>query len=409
MKKTALFLTVILCMTLIIAPASADSSAAAYLQEYYGITLPENVSADAFNSALAALGARPVDAAPLTLADAVTGAVRLAGMEELAMTYVNDELPQKAADTLSDFGVSTDEAHAPYLACALDLGLADPSRDPAGPVSADAAADLLYRAAEMAGKGRHYIGRLSDPGILMEVGSMMNAAAIFDSEKLNESGMDIIISGAATGYSLKYAGFDARFYEENTLRYGHSDAGHILQLIGLLKSEGYDALVQIEPKVSVYEYLPEWGEPMPSTPTYTVREVTEGGSFAFALEFELVLEFDTAEQKEAFHSLIETYAKKYDSRVDAEDNVTAKLLAGSWWQPFYYSRTEMENGVYLPLTDRMIVSDDGFYTLRSSGLPEDSEAFMAAAAAYDPDMTVTEQTIWVDPAFYRYITGEDHQ
>ncbi len=82
---------------------------------------------------------------------------------------------------------------------------------------------------------------------------------------------------------MKYIGFDAQFLEENTLRYGHDSKMHLFQLIALMQSEDLDAYLQIEPKVSVYEYMLEWGAPKSATPTYAVRGMIDGRYFAFFL------------------------------------------------------------------------------------------------------------------------------
>ena len=408
MKKTISVLFTILCLLLLQTVVSADENAQSYLNAYYGISFSEEVSMDDYNTALIMLGAEPLSGDDFNLAAAVVGAVQLAEMDELALTYTNEKAGQKAFKTLEKEGISVNDAYVPYIACALDLGLID-DNDFNGPVSAQTAAVLLYRAAELSGKGRRSLGRLSDDFILNHVRDILDSTIIFDEPEMNLAGINILVNEAATGYSLKYNGYDANFIEENTIRYGHDDPTHLLQLIALLQREGFDGYVQIEPKVSVYEYMPEWGEPRPSTVTYSVREMTEGRFFAFSAEYELAIEFDTAAQKEAFHDLIETYAKKYDDRVDADGNPMKGLLAQSWWQPFYYSMTEMENQEFEALTDNVIFNADHTFSIRSTGLPEQSAAIAEAAADVNPDLQAEERTIYVNPAFYRYITGSDYQ
>lgn len=403
-KKLFVVLTALLCLVLIRTSAMARENAAAYLESYYGISFAgNNVSAEDFNAALIALGADPLDSDTLTLADAAVGAVRLANMEELALAYAG-----KADAILADEEVRVDEKYVPYVAIALEQELVDDDDNFNGPVSARSAAKLLYRAAEISGKGRNYIGKVSDDDILVRLRSEFNGLAIFDYEALSDAGIEILANGATTGYSMKYAGFDARFMEENTLRYGHDSADHIMQLIGLLKAEGIDAYVQMEPKVSVYEYMLDWGEPSVPTPTYEVRKVDDR-YFAFAIEFDVALEFDSIAEKESFHGLIETYAKKYDDIVDADGNPTKPLLTSSWWQPLYFSSTGMENAEFKPLVDNVVTYEDSAYSIHSFSVPENSEAVAEAVNSIDEDLVVTPRTIIVNPAFYRYITGEDYQ
>lgn len=408
-KKLFVVLLAIVCAVLTQISVFADENAAAYLKEYYDISFEGEVSAEEYNAALTALGADPLEVDSLTLADAVVGAIRLAGMEELAKVYASADFPADAASVLAQIGITTDETLAPYIACALDRKLVSQEADFAGPLTADTAASMLYRAAEMSGKGRRYIGRLSDENFLMELRSFLNSVAIFDDEKLSEAGIEIIVSEATTGFSLKYDGYDAHFLEENTLRYGHDSITHLIQLAALMKTGGFDAYVQVEPKVSVYEYMLDWGEPGAPTPTYAVSEVEEGRYFAFATEFDVAFEFDTAAQKEGFHNLIESFAKKYDSVFDADGNYVKPLIASSWWQPLYFSRTEMENEEFMPLVDNVITSDDSFYSVHSFSLPENTDAIIEAAEQIDPELSVEPAAIYVNPAFYRYITGEDYQ
>ena len=405
-KVLSLVLTLTLALT---CTAFAEERAAEYLNEYYGIAFEGEVDADAFNAALSALGAEGIEVESLTLADAVVAAVKLADMENLALTYINDDAPDKASNVLADEEVTVDEIYAPYVACALDLDLVDDDADFSAAVSAKDAAELLYKAAEIAGKGRHYIGRVSDDDILSTLRSTLESFVIFDEETLTNLGTEIVLRGATTGYNLKYAGYDANFLEEYTLKYGHSDYTHAVQLIALLNSEDFDAYIQIEPKVSVYEYMLDWGDPGEPTPTYAVRQVTEDRYLCYAIEYDMMLEFETIEQKEAFHDLIETYAKKYDDSFDADGNLTEKLLTGAWWQPLYSSTTEMQNGEFELLYDNIVYDETGMYSIHPFSLPDNTEAIAEVVKEVAPELSVSLVPFQVNPAFYRYITGTDHQ
>lgn len=408
-NRILVILSVILCTIFLCSAVHADEKAADYLHEYYGVTFEGEVTKEAYNAALIAMGAEGVDCEILTLADAVVGAVRLAGLEELALTYVNEKAPQKAAAILADEHITVDDKFVPYVACALELGLVSDNNDFSGSVNAETVISMLYRAAEIAGKGRHYIGRLSDDDILTKAQSVMTSDLIFSEDVLDTVGINILVEDASTGYSLKYNPDNARFLEKFTIRYGHDNIIHLVQLIGLLKSEDYDAYVQIERKVSVYEYMLEWGLPKAPTPTYVVKEMLPDRYFAFALEYELVLEFDTSEKKEEFHELIEAYAKKYDDRVDADGNIIKELLYQSFWQPLYYSLTEMENKEYEVLTDNVIFNADGDFSIHSISVADKAEAVALAVADVAPELKVERETIYANPAFYRYLTGIDYQ
>lgn len=403
-KKCFIVLIALLCAVLFQSSVMAKENAAAYLKEYYNITFTGgNVTLDEFNTALIALGAEPLETKSLTVGDGVVAAVRLADMEELALAYAG-----KADAILRDEEVVVPEEIAPYAAIALELDIADDDDNFEGPLSVRKAAEMLYRAAEIGGKARHYIGRISDDEILSDVRATMAGISIFDDITLSDAGIEILINGATTGFSIKYAGYDACFLEENTLRYGHDDATHVLQLVALLKTAGYDAYVQVEPKVSVYEYMPEWGDPGDPTPTYAVKELDDR-YFAYAIEFDVAFEFDSAFEKEEFHQLVESYAKKYDDIVDEDGNPTKPLLASSWWQPLYYSSVEMKNNEFTALVDNVITYEDSPYSIHSFSLAENSDAVAEAAKSIDDDLMVMPRTIYVNPAFYRYISGTDHQ
>ena len=170
----------------------AEERPAEYLSAYYNVSFEGEVTVEAFNDALSALGEPAVEGD----ADAgrrVVAAVKLADMDELALSYVNADAPDKAANVLAEEGVTVDEAYQPYVACALDLDLVDDDADFAGAVSAEQAAELLYKAAEMAGMGRHYIGRVSDDDILTVLRSTLDSFIIFDEETLSNLGTEIVL------------------------------------------------------------------------------------------------------------------------------------------------------------------------------------------------------------------------
>lgn len=403
MNKLIKVLTLVLalvCLLTFAAFADEDEmKAAAYLSEYYGIELGEDVTLEDVNAALTALGEEPIE----TEMDVVVALAKIAGCEELALSYIHDDAPDKAAKVLADEDMELTEeeaAYAPYVACLLDMDVIDD----------DATfAEMLYKALEIGGKGRHYIGRVSDDDILSVLNAQLNTFINFDNEQLTNLGTEIVLRGATTGYNLKYAGYDANFLNDYTLQYGHSDYTHAVQLIALMESEDFDAYIQIEPKVSVYEYMIEWGEPGEPTPTYAVKQVTEDRYLCYAMEYDMKLEFDTIEEKEAFHSLIETYAKKYDESYDAEGNLTEKLIAGSWWQPLYSSTTEMQNEEFGLLYDNVIYDASGMYSIHPFSLPDATQAIADVVAEVEPELAVSLVEIHVNPAFYRYITGESHQ
>ena len=406
-KYSALTAVMVLALAGSVRADTEETKAEEYLSEYYNIEpfSAEDDDLAAVNAALTALGGQALEGDTVDPEAFIAEGIRIAGLEELALSYENNANPDKALDILDREEVTVEnEEYAPYVACALDLGLLDVSGADDGVME-----EYLYRCAEISGMGRHYIGRVSDPEILNRIQTIMNEMVLFDEKTLSDLGKEIVLSGATTGYGLKYSEYDAHFLADYTIKYGHSDYRHAVQLVGLLRSEGMDAYIQIEPKISVYEYMTEWGDPGEPTPTYAVVEAEEGRYLCYAVEYDMELEFDTTEDREAFHQLIEDYAKKYDDRVDGDGNVTARLLAGSWWQPLYSSLTPMENEEFSELVDNIIYDSTGAYSIHPFSLPEKSEEIVEKAKEIAPELEVSPVTIYVNPAFRRYITGEDYQ
>lgn len=373
-----------------------------YLFNYYGIEPGQELTPENVNEMLGAVGGEPIKAEALSDGAVIEAGIKLAGLDELAQSYMNDAAPDKAAGVLEANGILTEEEYVPYVACAADLELY--AKDTPFDVKT-----FLYRCLEIAGKGRHYLGRVTDADLMEEMRAVLDSMSIFDNWELDAVGTELVMDGIVTGYGLKYAGYDARFLDAYTLKYSHSDYQHAIQLVGLLRSEGMDAYVQIEPKVSIYEYLKEWGTPAAPSSTYAVQQTDNGRYLCYSVEYDLMIEFDSADDKEKFHGLIETYAKKYDDRVDENGNVTAKLLAESWWQPLYSSGTPMRNSEFQEMIDNTVYDRTGKYSIHTFTLTEGADAVVDKVGEIAPELTMSPFKVYVNPAFVRYITGEDHQ
>ena len=107
--------------------------------------------------------------------------------------------------------------------------------------------------------------------------------------------------------------------------------------------------------------------------------------------------------------MIESYAKKYDDRVDENGEATAKLLAESWWQPLYSSLTVTNEGVFGELTDNVIYNSEGTYAIHSFTAPDQAAAVGDVVKEAAPELEANTVSMYVNPAFIRYMTGEDHQ
>ena len=384
------------------AASAAYEKADEYLFSYYGIEPDQEITLKSVNEMLKALGGEPITGEALSDGAVIKAGIQLAGLDELAQSYLNEAAPDKAAKVLEERGILTEEEYMPYVACAADLDLYAKDR----PFDVKL---FLYRCMEIAGKGRHYIGRITDDDLMEEMHMMLDSMSIFENWELEDVGTKLVLDGIVTGYGLKYAGYEAHFLDPYTIKYSHSDYQHAVQLAGLMRSEGMDGYIQLEPKVSVYEYLKEWGTPPAPSPTYAVQETENGRFLCYSIEYDLMIEFDSAEDKEKFHGLIENYAKKYDDRVDEEGNVTAKLLAESWWQPLYSSATPVKNGEFQEMIDNVVYDRTGKYSIHTFTLSEGTSAVTNKVAEIAPELEMSPFKIYVNPAFIRYVTGTDHQ
>ncbi len=374
-----------------------------YLEFYFGINeVPEVISGVFLEGALNKVSDKKLEELSkkeeaVSYIEAVKLAVKAANFEELALGYTKEKIAGK--------GPLADIAHedAAYVACALDTGLISKSALSSmnQAISQEDAINLMMAVADANGKARNFLGYTNEEDIY---GKLMNAAkeaTLFENEKLQEIGEQAVMNGVTTGYNLLNTHHSANFIPELTLRYGHSTTAHATQLIGLLNSEGIVAKVQLEPKTSVFQYLPEWGDVPPAAPDYRVEVVNEDLMLAYSLEYDLVFEFETVEDKVRFNDIVEAYAKKDDDNPEGEG-----LLLDSWWQPLYVSTVEMGEG-YKEIYNNVIT--DGHYSLNPFSLAEDKEEVLIGLQAIDPSIEVSQVKMWCNDAFYRYLSGESHQ
>ena len=373
-----------------------------YLELYFGINeVPEVISGVFLEGAMNKVSDKTFNelsnVEAVKYVEAVKLAVKAANFEELALGYTTEKIAGKKLAT------DITKENAAYVACALDTGLISEAALSRmnQTISQEATINLLMAVADANGNARNFLGYTNDSDIYGKLMKASEEAALFENEKLQAIGEQAVMKGVTTGYNLLNTQYSANFIPELTLRYGHSTHIHAVQLIGLLNSEGIVAKVQLEPKTSIFEYLPEWGDVPPATPDYRVEVVNENLMLAHSLEYDLVLEFETAKDKVRFNDIVETYAKKNDDNPDGKG-----LLLASWWQPLYVSPVEMGEG-YKEIYNNVIT--DGNYSLNPFSLPEDKEKVLQGLQAIDPSIEVNQVKMWCNDAFYRYLSGESHQ
>ncbi|XID94063.1 hypothetical protein ACF3MZ_05945 [Paenibacillaceae bacterium WGS1546] len=381
---------------------------AAYLQEKYGIAVADSWTRGQFAKALNAIAGSESEktvvltgnaSEPLKAIEAVSLALKAADLEELAYTY--SAAKAKSALAWLKLGWKSEDYaadQAKILAAAVDAGLLSSSfyaeirNDDTA--SASLIAILLGKVLEAKGQYKSYLGYTTDADILARLGDAYRTSDIIQAPELRQVVDEALKQDLVTGYNLKDSRYDANFLDSLSVVYGHSDFKHALQLIGLLRSEKIKAKVQFEPKTSAFIYLKEWGEPGESD-LYEVVQIENGNYIQYAKEYDLAFEFASAADKARFDRIILTYAKKN------EDNQSG-LIYGSWWQPLYYSLTELAN--YKQISNNKI-SAGGYYA-QSFSLKEQSAAVTEGFKKIDSELEVVNYDFWVDEPFYNYLQGE---
>lgn len=363
----------------------ADPKAAEYLTEYFKVEpMTGTVSAETYTAALAAVfGEDAVAMTGTTVADAVKATVENCGLKELPALYTAEKA---AASTAGVKGVT--EENAATVATALDAALASGTWNYAAELDGDTATQLLMNAVNIAGKGRNYLGNTTDT----DIAAKMRAAfgAFYDFHELNDDaianlwklGEAIVDRKATTGFGLCSSDYDARFLNKYTLQYSHDSINNAVQLVALMASEGINAKVALEPKVSIYQW---------------------DGHLNAGMEYNLRFEFDSAEAKNAFYAL----SAPYTTRVD---NERTGNIVNSYWTPCYNSYSETTG--FAHVYDNSVTC--GKYSIHPFSLPENVENVTAvinevadefnANAAEGADLITTEvKDLWCDQGFNQYL------
>lgn len=232
------------------------------------------------------------------------------------------------------------------------------------------------------------LGNISDKNIIERINRKYSTFKVIEKNSLIDSLNIALAKKLTTGYNIKIKSTYANFNPELSLSYGHNGIKHANQLIALMKSEGLDAKVQIEPKTSAYLHMPDWGEP--ATPNIVMED---GQIVITPLEYDLQFEFKDKADKMKFIQLIDKYAKK--DEVDEEN-----LIYDAWWQPFL--QTEKIDGF-----EKLIVNiaSEGEYKAYVLTLPEKSDALIKELAK-NKNLKLKTKEVYVNPSFYRFMLGE---
>lgn len=375
-----------------------------YLLEYFSIPQMEgNVEAATFDSAMEAVIQR--DVVDENNLNVFISLIEATNLSELAATYSSE----KALSRLKKVGItSVDPDVAPYVATSIDAHLITPMVAKelltSSTMSGDLATYLLMQVAKANGLSRNSIGNISDSDILEKISLAFNGYTLFTDNNLDEIGALAVQQKASTGYNLKKDSDRANFLSSYTLKYGHSDETHLKQLVVLLNSEDIDAKVQIEPKVSVYEYLLDWGPVPEPSKFYSVLQFSDDLYLAYAVEYDVRFEFENVADLNKFDSIINTYSKKNDA--NQADDSDVKLISGAWWQPLYSATFNPDEEAYKEIVD-CVLQENG-YSIHPFSLKETSNELVNSLENLS-GLEVSVEPFYVNNAFYRYLTGEDYQ
>lgn len=238
----------------------------------------------------------------------------------------------------------------------------------------------------------YYLGKLSNAvhpfdtvNTLYQLLNMPTAAPEWENAKELEQ---LILDGTLTGYNLVHKVINGHDLLSACaglcIRYGHSDAKHAVQLIGMLIAHGIEGQSWLIPKTSVFQIRQQWQD---EKSTSTIRH---------AQEYDILFVFSTANDKSLFQPLIQRYAKKNKQRSETA------VLSQSWWQPFYRSETEY-TGYHLVTRIRMSFDHADAVSLV---LNEQAEKVYSTLKQRLPSVQISLETLWVNPAFYRYLQGD---
>jgi len=232
------------------------------------------------------------------------------------------------------------------------------------------------------------LGRIGDVSLLPKLATPRNYNELLAADELTTALGEELSKGVITGYDLRMKGVYDGFPAGHFFIYSHSSLLHLRQLVTLLHSEDIDGWIYLTPKVSAFLYREDWG-PVSSA----VATLAGGVRVVQGQEFAVMFLFDAEEDRKRFHELIVRYAKK-------DSNEEPGLIAGSWWQPFYYTDRELAGFKAISL----VVIASAKYEATLTVVEEKTQAVVEALAEKPWPLRV--EKVWVNPPFFRFLNGD---
>lgn len=310
-----------------------------------------------------------------------SSAIEKLKLQELAKTYPKEKI-EKSLKGYKNIKTESSEALS-HKAVLVDLNITSVEM-----LNKKNYSTITEYVSDFLDNNENSLGNISDKNIFEKVLVKWNDTFPAKDNLLLEKLNVALANGLMTGYNLKNINSYANFDKALSVSYGHNDITHAIQLIALLKSEGVDAKVQLEPKTSAFLHNPNWG-----TPNYDHIILEDGKIVVTPTEYDLKFQFANNNDKIKFTKLVDLYAKK-----DSKDQ--EGLIYKSWWQPFI--QTDKIEG-YQMLISHLVKNGD--FEANVLTLPKNSKAFVDFMKK-GSDLKVTTQEVWVNPAFYRFMEGD---
>ena len=310
-----------------------------------------------------------------------SSAIEKLKLQELAKTYPKEKI-EKSLKGYKNIKTESSEALS-HKAVLVDLNITSVEM-----LNKKNYSTITEYVSDFLDNNENSLGNISDKNIFEKVLVKWNDTFPAKDNLLLEKLNVALANGLMTGYNLKNINSYANFDKALSVSYSHNDITHAIQLIALLKSEGVDAKVQLEPKTSAFLHNPNWG-----TPNYDHIILEDGKIVVTPTEYDLKFQFANNNDKIKFTKLVDLYAKK-----DSKDQ--EGLIYKSWWQPFI--QTDKIEG-YQMLISHLVKNGD--FEANVLTLPKNSKAFVDFMKK-GSDLKVTTQEVWVNPAFYRFMEGD---
>ena len=231
------------------------------------------------------------------------------------------------------------------------------------------------------------LGRIGDADLLSRLSQPLDYDQLLAASDVLEALGSALSDGVITGYDLRLAGVYDNFPPAQTFIYSHSELLHIRQLVTVLNRENVSAWVYLTPKVSAFLYREDWGGAGDNVVT-----LPSGTRVVQGKEMAVLFRFDSAKDRRRFQQVVNIYAKR-DSREETG------LIAGAWWQPFYYTDRPMPE--FEPISLVVLATAEYEATLT---VVEEKTQVVIDALKTTPWPTRRDR-VWVNPAFYRFLNG----